>query len=107
MKNKNNNVDERLREIFHRELPDAPQSPWFTRKVMNRLPERKRPAISVIEWIGGGVAAAILLSYWLGFVRELTQTQVVTVNDVVTLCSLLAMTMTLIGVSAVNILRRA
>ena len=107
MKNKNNNVDEQLREIFHRELPDAPQSPWFTRKVMNRLPERKRPTISVIEWIGGGVAVAILLLYWLGFVRELTQTQVVTVNDVVTLCLLMAMTMALIGVSAVNILRRA
>ena len=30
-----------IRKLMHDELPQAPTDMWFTRKVMNRLPEKK------------------------------------------------------------------
>lgn len=34
-----NDLDRNLREMFHKELPQAPENPWFVKKVLNRLPE--------------------------------------------------------------------
>lgn len=35
-------TDSRLKELFNEELPAGPENPWFNKKVMNRLPEKKR-----------------------------------------------------------------
>ena len=35
------NTDSQLRELFKADLADGPRDPDFTRKVMNRLPDRK------------------------------------------------------------------
>lgn len=42
--------DARLSEIFKRHLPDAPPQPWFTRTVLNRLPDRTLRIVSLIEY---------------------------------------------------------
>lgn len=41
--------DKQVRDLFQQTLPQAPVSPWFTRKVLNRLPERKRRYAGTIE----------------------------------------------------------
>ncbi len=104
---KDKDIDDKLwRELFQENLPKARRSPWFTRKVMNRLPERKRPAISIIEWIGGAIAAIVLLVYWIVFSRDIVQSHVITLKDITMISVLSFMTLTLIGVFAVNLLRR-
>ena len=32
-------LDREIREMFHKELPEAPENPWFVKKILNRLPE--------------------------------------------------------------------
>lgn len=56
--------DDELRKAFHRGLPEAPVTAWFTRKVMNRLPVRRRRMLSLLEWVTYGVSAAALLVFW-------------------------------------------
>ncbi len=54
--------DARLSEILKRHLPDAPPQPWFTRTVLNRLPDRTLRIVSLIEYalyIIGIVATSI------------------------------------------------
>lgn len=41
--------DDRLRKLMHT-LPDATPSPWFTRMVLNRLPERRRRVAMYTEY---------------------------------------------------------
>lgn len=48
---KKDNVDKRLQQILKEEMPPAPQNPWFTRKVLNRLPPRHRPGAILEKWI--------------------------------------------------------
>lgn len=103
---KQNKTDELLREAFKSQLPQAPKSPWFTRKVMNRLPQRHRRHIYIIEWIGYIVAVAILIAYWIGLYRDVTSAKVITMNDVITICVLVFMTVPLFGIMAINLFKR-
>ena len=41
--------DDALRRAFQKGLPDAPVTAWFTRKVMNRLPSRRRRMLNGME----------------------------------------------------------
>lgn len=104
---KNHNIsDDLLREAFHRQLPQAPKSPWFTRKVMNRLPERQRRAVSIIEWLGYLVAVVILGVYWVRLYCEVSAAMVVTVSNIVSAGVLTIMTASLIGFVAISMFRR-
>ena len=48
---KNNKLDDRqLSLLMKKELPAAPANPWFTRKVMNRLPAKGPHIYSWIEY---------------------------------------------------------
>lgn len=74
--------DIRLRETFKKKLPDAPISPWFTRKVLNRLPERQRNLAGKIElWT---CVAGIMATIWLGgrFVAATLQGPSISIGDV-------------------------
>lgn len=42
-------TDRQLRELFQKELKPHQPSPWFTRRLMNRLPYRRKPILPVIE----------------------------------------------------------
>ena len=105
IKNKNFD-DDRLRKLFRKELPDAPRSLWFTRKVMNRLPERRGRAVSILEIVVGVIAAIVLVAYWIGFYRSIASSQVITVGDVCFVAVLMIMTLSLVGVFAVSVFRR-
>lgn len=72
----------RLRETFKKNLPDAPISPWFTRKVLNRLPERQRNLAGKIElWT---CVAGIVITLWLGgrFVVTTLQNPSINIGDI-------------------------
>lgn len=45
-----------------RRLPDAPPQPWFTRTVMNRLPDRTQRIASIVEYVLYiiGIAASVV-----------------------------------------------
>ena len=58
---KNNPSYDKILATKFKELPKAPPSPWFTRKVMNRLPERKQRIASTIE----------LSVYFIGIIVDL------------------------------------
>lgn len=51
MKTDNNKElsDRHLSQLIKHNLLEAPPSPWFTRKVLNRLPERKIKVASLVE----------------------------------------------------------
>ncbi len=87
------NDDCKLREAFHKGLPDAPVTAWFTRKVMNRLPPRRRRIINGVEWGTYGVAALILIAYWIGWCLRIREKGVVTVGDLGDMAVLLGFTL--------------
>lgn len=48
---KEKNEDKEFRRLIKNNLPEAPRNPWFTRKVLNRLPPRRNPAALVEKWV--------------------------------------------------------
>lgn len=65
--------DRHIAEKLNTELPEAGENPWFTRRVVNRLPEKSRPArISLCQWVFyllGAITFVIsipLMAKWLG-----------------------------------------
>ncbi len=87
--------DSRIREIFQKQLPQAPSSPWFTRKVMNRLPEKKAPACSWIEYAAYIVASLLLIAFWGMFCAGVKASGVITGGDIINLMALAAVTIVL------------
>ena len=87
--------DDALRELLHSRLPGHVPSPWFTRKVLNRLPQRRYAAAAIIEY-ALYVAGIITAGYFsVEFVAEKTAPgSVVTVGD-------LSIFATLVGVTGV------
>lgn len=55
-------TDKVISELLNKELPDVSENPWFTRRVMNRLPERSR-------WASGSIWQ--LICYALGAIAML------------------------------------
>lgn len=79
---KETETDIRLRATFKKELPPAPVSPWFTRKVLNRLPERQRNLAGKIEiWT---CVVGLIATLWLGgrFVATTIQSQTISIGDI-------------------------
>lgn len=75
-------VDLRIAEAM-KQLPKAGESAWFTRKVFNRLPERRRRIASQIEM--GVCAVGIIVTAILGirFVKSTIDAGVFTVGDMI------------------------
>lgn len=67
---KQNNIspkkaDAALRQAFKVQLPESPESPWFSRKVMNRLPEpTQQSGTSIMEIVCYVIAALGLIAAW-------------------------------------------
>jgi len=68
-------ADRKLKEILDTSLPEAPENGWFTRRVMNRLPEKKRNApMSIAE-------KCCYLMGWAGFVGAWIFSVIYTLNN--------------------------
>ena len=59
---KNENIDNELRQMIKDGAYEAAENEWFTRRVLNRLPERKDHSALKMAWIFYMVAAMAALS---------------------------------------------
>jgi hypothetical protein len=59
-------LDKDLKTLLDKELPAAPADEWFTRKVMNRLPEAEaKPKVGWIDKAIDIVVAMALVGWWI------------------------------------------
>lgn len=78
----NTREDDMLRTLIKRDLPYAPPSPWFTKKVLNRLPERKRRIASYCEYAVYLLALAAVIAYGVKLYQNAMLSPVITVADI-------------------------
>lgn len=76
--------DRKLSQLLKHNLLEAPPSPWFTRKVLNRLPDRKVRVASLIEYAIYLIGIVVTGFYTARFVTMTLQTGVITVGDLFT-----------------------
>ncbi|MEF9924633.1 MAG: hypothetical protein RR854_08695 [Muribaculaceae bacterium] len=88
------NNDTYLKEYLKKELPQAGKDEWFTRKVMNRLPDKKRN-YAWIEYVAYAICGIICVCYWAQFVRGLNGSAI-TVGEILKYFSLLAVSVVLV-----------
>ena len=79
---KNNTLDDRqLSQLMKKELPAAPANPWFTRKVMNRLPAKGPHIYSWIEYTAYAIALVALIVFWCIFYNDIKESGKLTIDD--------------------------
>ncbi len=77
-----------IKSMLERDLPPAPKSDWFTRKVMNRLPEKRTSNYAWIEYAAYTVALLMYVWAWTALIGGMAAAKSVTVDDIVTSCVL-------------------
>lgn len=90
-----NNIDNQIKKTFKQKLPNAPQDIWFTRKIMNRLPERKSHA-SYIEYAGFLLAAIVVCYFWKEIATFILESATITYNNIFVYITILATTFALV-----------
>lgn len=99
-------ADERISAMLKERLPQAPANPWFVRKVMNRLPDKPRPLLSLPEAICYAAALIGLAGAW-GYAYSMAMTDGMTMT-VITLSGILTLlTLFVIGIFTFPMVRRA
>lgn len=88
---KHNINDDNLKKLFQDGLPEAPNSQWFTRKVINRLPRRHNSHAEIIEYCGFIVATIILGAFWFMSIKS-SIGRSITVGDLLNYAIMTAMT---------------
>ncbi len=97
--------DECLRELLQKELPKERSDQWFTRKVMNRLPEKERPLFSTVEKATFVVTALLLAGGWTWLWGEIKEAAISQAMLVETAAAVLA-TLTWLGYLIIPALKR-
>lgn len=97
--------DTRLQDLLQKELPLERRDEWFTRKVMNRLPEKERPLFSTVEKVTFAVTALLLIGGWIWLWRETKEAAISQAMLVETAAVVLA-TLAWLGYLIVPALRR-
>lgn len=92
---KHDKTDKQIKEFLKRELPQAPVNPWFTRKVMNRLPEKRTNWVAWIENAGFLAATITLGIFWYILITTTTNSDVITVGDIFNYVVMIAMSIAL------------
>lgn len=83
-------TDEQLRTLLHKELPGHMPAPWFTRKVMNRLPERCPGWLAPVEmgiYVAGLIATIVFAAI---HATGIYRTEIVTLADLLVGLSVVA-----------------
>ena len=78
-----------------KELPAAPANPWFTRKVMNRLPAKGPHIYSWIEYTAYAIALVALIVFWCIFYNDIKESGKLTIDDIKTCVVMAALSITL------------
>ena len=86
---KQNDIEDlKIRQLLDTKMPLAPRNEWFVKKVMNRLPEKRRSSISIIEILGYIVAILVVLGIEIGIVCDISNVGAITLNNIVWLTTL-------------------
>lgn len=91
MKHYDNIDDKELARLLKEQLPEAGRNEWFTRKVMNRLPEKQQRSFGWLLQVAFTVSIILCLVGWVYFLHNLNL-EIILVRDVVTLATLFATT---------------
>jgi len=100
---KHNQDDDALRQRFHKEARRPDDNPWFTHRVLNRLPERRRRYWMTALCYGLALLGCVLL--WVGLIHGHDNT-VVTVRDVLYFFAMLSVSAVLLWQIALTWLPR-
>lgn len=84
-------TDSELRTLLKRNTLSAPPSPWFTRKVLNSLPEKRKATASWAEYAIYLIAAVVTAAMGWNFVRDTLEGGVVRVGDLVTMATFIGL----------------
>ncbi|MDE6651025.1 MAG: hypothetical protein K2K08_01305 [Paramuribaculum sp.] len=104
---KNNNLeDKKLGALLKNELPNAPYNPWFTRTVLNRLPERKRRVAANTEMWVCVIAAVVTLIFGVKFSAESYASDSITVMNLMIFCTYCSLFGALVANVAVPLMKR-
>ena len=93
--NKENFRDDEIRRMLKTEIPSERNNPWFTRKVLNRLPPRRRRSNPIEKWM----FLIIVIGVTIGLVLQsahMLNAQVIYVRDFVMMGAFL---LTFLGLS--------
>jgi len=102
----NKSIDNHLRKAFAKQLPQAPNNPWFTRKVLNRLPDKRKNWAAIIEYAGFALAAIVLCIFWHSTISSALHNTAITVGNIFNIAILTAMTIGLSIGFMLSLLRR-
>lgn len=89
------NDDIEFARILKEIQPEAGRNEWFTRKVLNRLPEKQQRSFGWLLPVAFAVALIICLAGWVYFLHNLNL-EIILVRDVVMLATLFATTVAVI-----------
>ena len=92
MKHFDNTDDMELSRLLKEQLPEAGRNEWFTRKVMNRLPEKQQRSFGWLLQVAFALSIILCLVGWVYFLHNLNL-EIILVRDVVTLATLFATTL--------------
>lgn len=79
--------DAKLKAAFHK-LPDAPENPWFVRKVMNRLPARQIRQYTFIEYFSYLLAIVGVAIGWFYYGGNVLESGVLKGHDLLAIITL-------------------
>lgn len=79
---KKDNTEQKLRQLLGDTLPQAPANPWFTRMVMNRLPDKIVRYVAIAEYILyiTGIAATVMTA--INLYNEISCSDAITVGHI-------------------------
>ena len=91
MKHYDNIDDKELARLLKEQLPEAGRNEWFTRKVMNRLPEKQQRSFGWLLPLAFTVSIILCLVGWVYFLHNLNL-EIIIEREVVTIATLFATT---------------
>lgn len=101
-------TDGKLRDFIKESYSDIHVSPWFTRKVLNRLPERKYRLAGKIELITCFIGIVVTSVLGVSFVFDTLKSDIITIKDFIAYSIYLAiLTVLIINIATPFIYRRS
>lgn len=82
-----------LKELFRKELPQAPRNPWFVKKVLNRLPDKSPKAYTWVEYLSYLLSVIGLVVAWFLVLHNIDTKDAIGVSDIVGFAVIMAMGM--------------
>lgn len=76
-------TDNDIKKLLQEGLPKSPRPEWFTKKVMNRLPEKRKPSYCWIEYPFYAIALIIYIGAWVPLLNGIRASEAITMNDLV------------------------